>query len=452
MEIDAAKVSVPIETEPAKRSKREPIFMDDAERNWAIKRLAEDTEIIGECIVWRGHQAITRNYKQHSFFRIYAAVHDFHVPDEYKLVRTCSTNACHNKDHVIVVEKPHDKPSLLAYLQTNARQEGSCIVNDWICKDGRGYGTFYWNKKSYATHRLVFWANNDLYETMEDIPRDRVVAHACRNKTCMTPSHYRLATHTENSRDKIRDGTQAIGEASSSAKITLQVAQAIADSWADVPKKTREERAKTFGVLASLVDHIDRRTTWKEVIHPNGRAWVGVKRRIQSKKNRSELGTFTKSECEELRARLKKRKGLQIDEKTECWNVPPSTVLRQRMSVRGIDLYVSTVACIINNNGVDEPNKEAAHKCGSATCVNPKHLVFKTRQQNEWDKFVHGSGRHILSIETVREIRSLPHLSSRELARRFKASMVTINSVRANRSWQKHIIDQVEKEHLEDRA
>ena len=445
--------SVPIETQPAKPNKRPPIFMDNAEREWAIKRLAEDTEIIGECMVWRGQGTIGRKNKKLLYFRLYAAAHNLHVPDEYMLIRSCATKNCFNKQHVTIVHKPHDKASLLSYLQTNARQEGQCLINDWIGCDMKGYGWSKWNKKSYQIHRLVFWANSTLYEDIEDIPKDLVVAHGCRNKTCTTPAHYRLATQVENSADRIRDGTSLRGSINPNAKITLKQAQGIADSWADVPKMSQIERAEKFGVSYSLVAKIDQRTMWEEVVHPNGRAWQSRRpEKRKSCKKRSELGTFTLEECEELRAKITNRKNLTIDDQSGCWTVPLSTVIRPTMKFRGVTLLVSIFACIINNDGIDEPDKDASHHCGNARCINPEHLVFKMRKDNARDKYIHGSGKHKLSIEAVREIRSLPHLCSRDLAKRFKVSVSNIHSVRGNRNWQDHIIDQVEKEHLETRA
>lgn len=58
---------------------------------------------------------------------------------------------------------------------------------------------------------------------------------------------------------------------------------------------------------------------------------------------------------------------------------------------------------------------EAAHSCGNGHggCVNPNHLCWKTSQENSIDMIAHGTARpkgrprRLLSIEQVRELRSL---------------------------------------------
>lgn len=59
---------------------------------------------------------------------------------------------------------------------------------------------------------------------------------------------------------------------------------------------------------------------------------------------------------------------------------------------------------------------EAAHSCGIARCVNPKHLSWKTRSQNELDKRAHGTAsggamgyggsRTFLTPDQVEDIRA----------------------------------------------
>ena len=55
---------------------------------------------------------------------------------------------------------------------------------------------------------------------------------------------------------------------------------------------------------------------------------------------------------------------------------------------------------------------EVRHLCGKAICVNPHHLCWGTRAENERDKLLHGThnagernGRAKLTVAQVREIR-----------------------------------------------
>lgn len=59
---------------------------------------------------------------------------------------------------------------------------------------------------------------------------------------------------------------------------------------------------------------------------------------------------------------------------------------------------------------------EAAHSCGNAACINPQHLSWKTRSENELDKRTHGTfnrgaaggggSRTRLTPEQIRDIRA----------------------------------------------
>jgi len=52
---------------------------------------------------------------------------------------------------------------------------------------------------------------------------------------------------------------------------------------------------------------------------------------------------------------------------------------------------VSRVVCELVNGPPPAPEYQAAHSCGRAGCVSPRHLTWKTRTENEADKLVHGT-------------------------------------------------------------
>lgn len=86
---------------------------------------------------------------------------------------------------------------------------------------------------------------------------------------------------------------------------------------------------------------------------------------------------------------------------------------------------------------------EAAHSCGNKLCINPRHLRWATRKENEADKQIHGTGaegeRHGRAKLTNKEvvlIRSLNgYQSSRAVAKNFDVEKSTILSIWNGRAW-----------------
>lgn len=74
-------------------------------------------------------------------------------------------------------------------------KSGSC----WLWAAGltaQGYGQIRFKGRSYLAHRLSYeWHN-------EEIPPGMQVDHACRNRSCVNPSHLRLATDGLNKQNR----------------------------------------------------------------------------------------------------------------------------------------------------------------------------------------------------------------------------------------------------------
>lgn len=101
--------------------------------------------------------------------------------------------------------------------------------------------------------------------------------------------------------------------------------------------------------------------------------------------------------------------------------------------------------CELKNGPPPTPKHEAAHSCGKGHlgCINPNHLRWATKLENERDKVAHGTAprgerqNHAkLTAEQVVEIRSLSAThSNRELADRYGVTTGPIWHIVNRRTW-----------------
>jgi hypothetical protein len=107
--------------------------------------------------------------------------------------------------------------------------------------------------------------------------------------------------------------------------------------------------------------------------------------------------------------------------------------------------WAHRVICELRN-GPAPLGHEAAHSCGNGRrgCVNPRHLSWKTRRENQLDRRRHGTkaagayrwSRSKLKIDQVREIRRLRGLETqRAIADRFGVTDATIRDIYSGKSW-----------------
>lgn len=82
----------------------------------------------------------------------------------------------------------------------------------------------------------------------------------------------------------------------------------------------------------------------------------------------------------------------------------------------------------------------AAHSCNMPSCVNRRHLSWKTYRENEMDKLANGTHGKKLTIEQVIEIRHLASfdIDPNEMASQFGVSKESIYNITAHRTW-KHV-------------
>ena len=132
----------------------------------------------------------------------------------------------------------------------------------------------------------------------------------------------------------------------------------------------------------------------------------------------------------------------------DCLPWPPS---RQptgygALGYRGKLHYAHRMMCELAHGPAPSPAHECAHSCGKGHlgCVNPKHVSWKTRAENERDKIAHGQSawgvnrprRHMLTVEKVAQIRALRDIKTiTELSIMFNVTRSNIRKVLKYETW-----------------
>lgn len=105
------------------------------------------------------------------------------------------------------------------------------------------------------------------------------------------------------------------------------------------------------------------------------------------------------------------------------------------------------VMCELAHGPAPSAEYEAAHECGRGPegCVNPKHLRWKTRIDNQADRKIHGTSgrgpkgsyrRYKLVPADVAEIRKLLGvMSTQDIADRFGVDRSTIRQIQTGKIW-----------------
>lgn len=346
------------------------------------------------------------------------------------VISSCKNARCVNVAHLMIEPQGlTDKAAIRERIEKGATYNGECLISR-LQPNVKGYGYFKLGKKTQALHRVVYWVHSD-FESIDDLS-NVIVRHKCRNKMCVRGDHYETGTVDDNAADRNRDGTQRRGETHQFATIGLKKAQAIADSW--YPRRheayvSLAKRAMCFGVSQSLVSHIDGRTGWHEVIHPNG---LPPKKRKYRKQADIPAVTFSAEDQSFMLDRLM-NESIPIEELnvhcgTSCW-----LTTKVRMGHKARERNVHVWAAEVAAGRFAKPREVARHLCGNGACVNPEHLKLGTHRENVRDKYVHGTAGK-LDMEAVGRIRSLG-ISTKLLAAQYGVAESTIRDVKARRSW-----------------
>lgn len=110
----------------------------------------------------------------------------------------------------------------------------------------------------------------------------------------------------------------------------------------------------------------------------------------------------------------------------------------------GKQLYAHSTICEIAHGNRPEGDVHAAHICGVRLCINPAHVRWASRSENEQDKLDHGlsnrgerCGRSILTEGNVRDIRAMLARgeTQKHVAEVFGVSEGAINSIHRRQNW-----------------
>lgn len=83
----------------------------------------------------------------------------------------------------------------------------------------------------------------------------------------------------------------------------------------------------------------------------------------------------------------------------------------------------------------------AAHSCGNKTCVNPRHIRWASRSENEGDKRRHGRDnagqRHGMSKLTDDQVIAIRASTGfqKDIAKKFGVSLTTVSDIKRERRW-----------------
>lgn len=135
-----------------------------------------------------------------------------------------------------------------------AHPDGECLV--WHGRiDRRGYGCISIHAKMHAVHRYAWERANG------QIPDGMMIDHRCHNTACVNVKHLRLATPTENARNKSganagsRTGVRNVYVENSKyrAQIVFEgraVRVGLYDTIAEAASAAEQKRAELFGEFA----------------------------------------------------------------------------------------------------------------------------------------------------------------------------------------------------------
>jgi hypothetical protein len=137
----------------------------------------------------------------------------------------------------------------------------TCWLSNYALNDD-GY-TIIKIYKNYQFHRLMLFYS-DQTKTAEFADGEHWLAcHTCTTKHCVNPSHLYWGTPSENTRDRVRDGTDNRGVKHSNVKLSEQQILEIRSKY--IKKSNSMLLASEYGVNKSAIQKIISGKTWSHL-------------------------------------------------------------------------------------------------------------------------------------------------------------------------------------------